>query len=180
MTLNSKTLIDVWYEVAEGVKRAGLAKVLFLNAHGGQPQVMEIVARDLRVRLGMMAVTSNWWHMGLPEGLVPPEERRHGIHGGTVETSLMLHLRPGLVRMEKAQDFRTVLPDIEERYKRLRMLGGIGIAWQAQDVHPLGVAGDATKATADLGRQITEHVSAGFAELIAEVSAYPLSAIVSR
>lgn len=180
LTLTSKTLIDLWYEVAEGVKRAGLAKILFINAHGGQPQVMEIVARDLRVRLGMMAVTSNWWHMELPAGLVPEDERRHGIHGGTVETSIMLHLRPELVRMDKAQDFRSVLPDMEARYRRLRALGGIGIGWQAQDLHPLGVAGDATAATAELGAKITDHVTAGFAELIEEISVHPLSSLVQR
>ncbi len=180
LTLSSKTLIDLWYEVAEGVKRAGLAKVLFVNAHGGQPQVMEIVARDLRVRLGMMAVTSNWWHVELPEGLVPEDERRHGIHGGMVETSIMLHLRPELVRMDQARNFRSVLPDMEARYRRLRMLGGVGIGWQAQDLHPLGVAGDATAATAELGARITDQVTAGLAELVEEVSIHPLSSLVHR
>ncbi len=180
LTLNAKTLIDVWYETAEGVKRAGLSKILFINAHGGQPQVMEIVARELRVKESILAVTSSWWHMGFPEGLVDAEEIRHGIHGGTVETSIMRHLRPDLVKMDKAADFVSVLPETEAANERLRYVGGVGIGWQAQDLHPLGVAGDASKATPEIGKAVVEHVTAGLARLIEEVSRHPLSSLVSR
>lgn len=128
LTLTAKTLMDVWFETAEGVKRAGLAKILFVNAHGGQPQVMEIVARELRVRHGMLAVSSSWWHMGLPDGLVSADEARHGIHGGTVETSIMLHLRPDLVRMDRAADFVSVLPDTEAATEGCAMSAAWGSA----------------------------------------------------
>ena len=180
LTLSAKTLMDQWFEVAESVHRAGLSKVLFINAHGGQPQVMEIVARELRVRHGMLAVSSSWWHMGLPEGLVAADEIRHGIHGGTVETSIMLHLRPDLVRMDKSENFVSVLPETEAANERLRYVGGVGIGWQAQDLHPAGVAGDASAATAELGAEIVAHVTEGLAILVAEVSRHPLSSIKSR
>ncbi|MGP1395928.1 MAG: creatininase family protein [Inquilinaceae bacterium] len=180
LTLTAKTLIDVWFETAEGVKRAGLAKILFVNAHGGQPQVMEIVARELRVRHGLLAVSSSWWHMGLPDGLVDADEARHGIHGGTVETSIMLHLRPDLVRMDRAADFVSVLPETEAANERLRYVGGVGIGWQAQDLHPDGAAGDASAATADIGARVVAHVTQGLAELVAEVSRHPLSSVKNR
>ena len=80
LTLSAKTLMDLWFEVAEGVHRAGLAKLLFINAHGGQPQVMEIVARELRVRHGMLAVAANWYDFVELETLFDPMEVRHGIH----------------------------------------------------------------------------------------------------
>lgn len=180
LTLTAKTLIDVWYEVAEGIRRAGLNKILFVNAHGGQPQVMEIVARELRVKQQILAVSSSWWHMGLPEGLVAADEIRHGIHGGTVETSIMLHLRPGLVKMDKAENFVSVLPATEAANERLRYVGGVGIGWQAQDLHPLGVAGDASAATPEIGEAVVTHVTSALAQLISEVSRYPLSSLVSR
>ena len=180
LTLTAKTLIDVWYEVAEGIRRAGLNKILFVNAHGGQPQVMEIVARELRVKQQILAVSSSWWHMGLPEGLVAADEIRHGIHGGTVETSIMLHLRPGLVKMDKAENFVSVLPATEDANERLRYVGGVGIGWQAQDLHPLGVAGDASAATPEIGEAVVTHVTSALAQLISEVSRHPLSSLVSR
>jgi len=177
LTYSAEQLIALWTAIGEGVHRAGLKKMIFLNAHGGQPQVMEIVARELRVRFAMMAVSSSWWHMGLPDGLVPPDEQRHGIHGGLVETSMMLHLRPELVKMDQAADFRPVMAEIEDEFRRLRHLGGVGMGWQAQDIHPEGVAGNAASASADIGKRIVDHVASGFAELVSETSHYPLDRI---
>ena len=128
----------------------------------------------------MMAVSSSWWHMGFPEGLVPPDEQRHGIHGGLVETSMMLHLKPDLVNMNLAANFRPVMADMEGDYKRLRHLGGVGIGWQAQDIHEAGVAGDAASASADIGKQIVDYAAAAFAELVNETSRFPLAKIRAR
>ncbi len=180
LTFSAEQLISLWTAIGEGVHRAGLRKIVFLNAHGGQPQVMEIVARELRVRYSMMAVSSSWWHMGFPEGLIPPDEQRHGIHGGLVETSMMLHLKPDLVKTELAADFRPVMADMEGEYRRLRHLGDVSIGWQAQDIHEDGVAGDAASASAEIGRQIFDHVAAAFAELVTEASRFPLERIRPR
>jgi len=175
LTLPAETLIALWRQIGESVARSGVRKMLFINSHGGQPQVMEIVARELRVRCEMLCVTSSWWHMGKPDGLIPDEETKHGIHGGMVETSLILHLAPDLVRMDRAENFVPVMKEIAEDYEKLTYVGGVGIGWQAQDIHPAGVAGDATKASADIGRAIFDHVTAGYAKLLREISAYPLT-----
>ncbi|MEJ8573923.1 creatininase family protein [Microbaculum marinum] len=180
LTLTAESLIALWREIGESVARSGIRKLLMVNAHGGQPQVMEIVARELRVRCEMLCVSSSWWHMGLPEGLVPAEEQRHGIHGGMVETSLVLHLAPDLVRMEHAADFRPVMAEIAADNEKLTYVGGVGIGWQAQDIHPAGVAGNAAAATAELGKAIFDHVVSGYVRLLAEISAYPLSRIQRR
>lgn len=180
LTLPVETLIALWREIGESVARSGIRKLLFINSHGGQPQVMEIVARELRVRRQMLCVTSNWWHMGLPDGLIPAEEERHGIHGGLVETSLVLHLRPDLVRMDRAEDFQPVMAEIEGDTEKLTYVGGVGIGWQAQDIHPAGVAGNAAAATPEIGARIFDHVVAGYAKLLGEITAYPLSRIKSR
>lgn len=180
LTFSAEQLIALWTSIGEGVHRAGVRKMVFLNSHGGQPQVMEIVARELRVRFDMVAVSSSWWHMGFPDGLIPADEHRHGIHGGLVETSMMLHLRPHLVKMDQARDFRPVMAEMEGDYKRLRHLGGVGMGWQAQDIHEDGVAGDAASASAAIGSQIVDHVAAGFAELVGETSRYPLERIRKR
>ena len=85
--------------------RTGIRKLVLFNSHGGQPQIMDIVARDLRVRLAMMVVAYSWYAGGLPAGLFDDAEVQHGIHAGAIETSMMLHLRPDLVRMELAGNF---------------------------------------------------------------------------
>ena len=180
LSLDADTLTNTWLSIGQSVYRAGLRKLLIINAHGGQPQIMHIVARELRVRYEMAVVFANTWSLGYPTGVLAEDEIHYGIHGGLSETSMMLHLRPDLVRMEHAENFRSVLPAIEGEYKHLRIIGNVNLGWQAQDLHPLGVAGNAAGATAQVGKSLVEHAASAFAVLIEEVSRYPLSNIKSR
>jgi creatinine amidohydrolase len=181
LTLSAETLIRLWTEVAESVARAGIRKLIIYNSHGGQTQIMDVVARDLRVRLRMFVVTCSYWGVGKPAGLFPDQENRHGIHGGSGETSMMLHLRPDLVREEERQNFVPASVAIENEYRHLKPEGSaIGFGWQTQDLNPAGACGNALDADADRGGQIVRHVAAGFIDLLREVDRYPLSAIVDR
>src|SRR5476649_3819 len=105
LTLSAETLIRLWTEIGESVAAAGIRKLVILNSHGGQPQIMDIVARDLRVRLKMFVVALSYWGVGKPPRLFPDSEQRHGIHGGSGETSMMLYLRPDLVRDSERRNF---------------------------------------------------------------------------
>lgn len=181
LTFSAETLMRVWTEIGESVARAGVRKLILLNSHGGNPQVMDIVARDLRVRLGMFVVAAGLGSVGTPQGLFSEEEKKHGIHGGASETSLMLHLRPDLVRTDKIDDFRPVTFELETAYKHLRAEGrGVGFGWQTQDLHMSGALGDARDSDAERGRLIVESLAPGLVELFAEVSRYPLSALRTR
>ena len=103
-------------------------------------------------------------------------ERRHGIHGGDAETSLILHFKPHLVDMAKAQNFVSIAARDEQQFKYLRPTGAFGhvYAWIASDINPAGAVGDATPATADKGRIIAEANVAGMLEVLAEVVNAPL------
>ncbi len=181
LTLTAGTLIRVWTEIGECVARAGVRKFLMLNSHGGQPQVMDIVARDLRVRLGMFAVAANLSGLHDERGLFTAQEARHGIHAGAAETSEMLHLRPGLVHAAACADFAPRTIGLEQEYRFLRAEGsGVGFGWQAQDLHPSGACGDATDADAERGRRLTLSKAQGVAALAAEMIRYPLDSIAGR
>ena len=180
LTLSTETLIRVWTEIGECVARAGIRRLLIFNSHGGQPQVADIVARDLRVRLGMFVVTTAWWQLDQQPGLFSDAEMKHGIHGGAVETSMMLHLYPELVRMDKAQNFVSLSALMENEYRLLTPEGGVGFGWQAQDLNPLGACGDATLADAAKGKQLVDGAAAGLVELLGEIVRYPLENIRPR
>jgi creatinine amidohydrolase len=175
LTLSYETLGRVWFEIGESVHRAGLRKILFVNSHGGQPQLLDIVCRDLRVRLGLFAVSVMWPALIDIDALYGADENRHGIHGGQIETSLMLHLHPEGVAMDKAENFVPLSVQIERESQLLGAEGGARFGWQAQDLHPKGACGDATKATAELGRLTLERTAARLLALIDEISRYPLS-----
>jgi creatinine amidohydrolase len=180
LTLSHETLGRVWYELGESVYRAGIRKILFLNSHGGQPQLLEIVCRDLRVKLGMFAVNVIWPRLIDMNGLFDAAENRHGIHGGQSETSVMLHLHPELVEMDRAENFVSLSVQIERESDILSPEGGARFGWQAQDLHPKGACGDATKATAELGKITVDRAATRLLELIGEIARYPLSRIAAQ
>jgi creatinine amidohydrolase len=178
LTLSAETLGRVWYEVCESVHRAGVRKVLFVNSHGGQPQVMEIVCRQLRVDLGMFAVSSQWSRFADLSDLFDPEERKHGIHAGEVETSVMRYLHPELVDMSLAENFPALSQVLEKEYDLLMSEGGaVGFGWQMQDINPKGACGNALAADVERGRMSVERAADKLIKLIGEIMRYPLSRI---
>src|SRR5882724_2037245 len=125
LTLSYETLGRVWFELGESVHRAGIRKILFFNSHGGQPQLLDIVCRDLRVKLGMFAVSAMWARLIVIDELFDAAENRHGIHGGQVETSVMLHLHPDLVEMDRAENFVPLSVQVERESEMLGPAGAV-------------------------------------------------------
>jgi len=123
LTLSAETLRRQWYELGSSTARAGVRKLLFFNSHGGQIQVMQIVARQLRIDHDMFVAAVSWPQLGLPDGLVEPAEQRHGIHAGDVETSLMLALSPAAVRPAKAADFTPLTRRAADDFPLLTEIG---------------------------------------------------------
>ncbi len=162
-------LIDAWTQIGLEVARAGIRKIVFVNSHGGNEEIMGIVARELRVRAGMLAVKSGWRFK--PEGVLTPLERRHGIHGGDAETSLILHFRPDLVDISRAENFTSIAARDEEHFTYLRPTGAFGhvYAWIASDINPSGAVGDASAASASKGQEIANSNVAGMLEVLREV-----------
>lgn len=175
LSISYETLGKVWFDVAESVHRAGCRRIIFFNSHGGQPQLVDIVCRELRVRLDMLAVACTWFQTIDMKDLFDVCERLHGIHGGAIETSVMLHLHPDLVKMDLAEDFVSASVAIHEDYAVLRSEGSTGFGWQAQDLHPSGVSGNATASTAEFGRTLVDRAARALAALIEETARYPLS-----
>ena len=175
LTLSAATVIRAWTEIGESVARAGVKKLVLITSHGGNVSAMEIVARDLRVRLGMLAVTVGWHRFGYPEGTFDAEERRHGIHGGDIETSLMLAGRRDTVRMEKAEAAIPATVGMAQEFHWLGAFRPAGFGWMTQDLHPSGTVGDARAATAEKGEAALAHGAKRFVELLREVNRFDLA-----
>ncbi|MEP9388527.1 creatininase family protein [Mesorhizobium sp. KR9-304] len=169
LTQPATTLVEAWTELGASVARAGLKKLVVVNSHGGNEEIMGIVTRELRVRFGMLAVKTSWSRFGRPAGLYSEIEDRFGIHGGDFETSVMLHFRPDLVDMTKAEDFESSVERAEREFELLRPTGMHAFAWIAPDLNPHGVVGEASRATAEKGRLTAEHQADGFIQLLRDV-----------
>jgi creatinine amidohydrolase len=172
VTSTWETTTKLWLDIGDSVARAGVEKLILINSHGGNVPMVDIVARELRVRHDMLVVATAWSRFGQPEGIAAAEEALYGIHGGDIETSIMLHFRPDLVRMEEAKDFRSAQLDFIGEFKHLRAHGPVQFGWKAQDLNPEGAVGNAAAATAEKGRAVVNHQAAGFVELCRDVHAF--------
>ncbi len=176
LTLSAETLIRVWTEVGASVARSGVRKLIFFNSHGGQVAIMDIVARDLRIREAMLVMAYSWFAAGIPEDLFSKDEIKFGIHAGAIETSMMLHLHPGLVDMGKAKNFEPKMAAMErDGYRRLTPIGAGRMGWKAEDLQSSGACGNAASADAEKGRLLVKHAAEALVELITEMDRYPIN-----
>ena len=143
VSIGTEALAHVVIELVRSA-RTWVRRVVLVNAHGGNIQALERAVRQL-----------------LAEGhdvcWVPCRTEEVDLHAGRTETSLMLHLRPGAVRLDLAvpgntEPLREILPAM--------MAGGVAA------VSPNGVLGDPTGATGEEGaRTLVEMAQHAYASL---------------
>ena len=184
LSLRAETVLRLWTDIAECVAQAGVRKLVVLNSHGGQVGLVDALARDLRARLGLLVYRVNWFDLPLVGGdgvdantLFSAHEHRFGVHGGDIETSMMLALDPAQVDMAQAQNF---VSSAEQRAQRFPLLGNgrsAKLGWQMQDYHAAGAVGNAAAATPEKGRALLDGAARGLAQLLAELHQLPLDTL---
>jgi creatinine amidohydrolase len=174
LTLSAETALRAWTEIGGSVARAGCRKLVIVTSHGGNGAVIDLVALELRRRHGLLAVVTSWHRLGYPPGLFDADELRHGIHAGGLETALMRHLRPEAVREELVADFAPRTVAMERDFAHLRAARPAGFGWMAQDLHPSGAMGDATRGTAEAGAAALAHGAEAFVALLRDVDRFAI------
>jgi len=173
-------LLGLWLAVGRSVAQAGVKKLILFNSHGGQRAHVDLAALRLRVSHGLLVVRAHSFAFGVPPGLFEADELAHGLHGGAVETSLVMHLRPDLVRTAKLSDFPSLGAALARRGGLLGAEKPVGIGWMTQDLNPHGACGNAADASAEKGARLLDHMAGRLAQLLAEVEAMPLPASEPR
>ncbi len=172
LTLSTETALQTWLELGANVANAGIKKLVIINSHGGNSSIIDLVARELRIQYAMLAVIASWSRFGYPDGLFSPQEIMHGIHGGDIETSLMLAFRPDLVRCDKMANFIPNTLQMQHDFKQLNAARPAGFGWMAQDIHPTGAMGDASIASAEKGEIAAAFGAKAFLELLDDVKKF--------
>ena len=187
LTLKAETVLRLWTEIGESVAAAGVRKLLLFNSHGGQVSVMDLVARDLRARLNLLVYSCSWFNLPLNDAqgqdlnaLFSAEEHRFGIHGGDIETSMLLALAPARVQMDRARHFASTAQLRAQQFPILGNGRSAKLGWQTQDYHPAGAVGHAAAATAAKGEALVQAAGRTLAQLLAELDQLPLSTLVDR
>ncbi|ENN87450.1 putative creatinine amidohydrolase [Rhizobium freirei PRF 81] len=176
-TLAFDEAVERWLSIAERMNNLGIRKFVMLNAHGGNSPLMTIVATEARVRFNMLAVTTSWTRFGVPDGLITPDDKAIDIHGGEIETSVMLALHPEKVDMSKAENFPSRQSDFIRNFHHLRAYGPHAFGWKMSDLSERGVAGNASVATAETGERLIAHSVKGLVELLEDVDRFDMSTL---
>ena len=159
-------MIAAIVDLGEGLVRAGINRVVLFNGHGGNVALGSIAALKLRTRFGMLAASAHWLDFGLPGGVQQPAPLVRDVHGGWVETSVMLHLAPALVKSGSAGANDALAPA-----PSLFPSGPIAWGWKIDDLANGGWVGRPDLATAAIGKALVDHAAASLAKLIDELAA---------
>ncbi|MDZ7873674.1 MAG: creatininase family protein [Rhizobium sp.] len=176
-TLTYAEAINRWLGIAEDLNRQGIRKLVLMNAHGGNSPLLTIVATEARVRFNMLVVATSWTRFGQPDGWIAPEAKAVDIHGGDIETSVMLALAPDRVDMTKAESFPSRQSDFAARFRHLRAYGPHAFGWKMSDLNSQGVAGNAAAATAERGERLLAHSVAGLIDLLDDVHTFDITTL---
>ncbi len=171
LALSASTVMAVLRDVAQSVSSAGFRRLLFLNAHGGNKALLEMMARDIRAEFGLLTFLASPSPL-TPEdrAALPEQEQRFGIHAGTVETALIMATTPQYAHPERATPH---YPDVPSETLHLTALPQV--AWLSRDWSPTGHFGDPTVATAEDGERWLKQAGEGLAALIAEIASFEVA-----
>jgi creatinine amidohydrolase len=164
--LSAQTLLAVLDDLGRCIATTPAKRLVFLNGHGGNSALLNVANRELRLAHGLMTFLA---HPGVPPdqgGVSPAGELGMGVHGGTDETSIMLHLAPHLVDMSKAE---RRIPEAIAQNTYVKFGGRVSFGWMSNDFFPDGYVGDPTPATAELGRTLFDGAVRGFSEALREI-----------
>jgi creatinine amidohydrolase/Fe(II)-dependent formamide hydrolase-like protein len=115
------------------------------------------------------------YRLGVPEGVVSsPEEEALGIHGGELETSLVLALQPESVHMDRLESGGDRVRKLYGDLEYLSLEGALPTAWLTRDLSENGVIGDPTNASVERGERMLSHLAEGLSRVFAEICEFEL------
>ncbi len=161
MWIGPETMLRTLDDLGRSLAATPATKLALLNGHGGNSSLLSVACRELRLNHQLETFLL---HPSVPPDQGGPssaDELGMGIHAGLGETSIMLHLRPELVKMELAE---RSIPEHLTANEHVRFGGSVTFGWLTSDFGPTGVIGDPTNATPEAG---AKHFDAAVAQLSA-------------
>lgn len=151
LSLHPMTLTTVAIELGRWAVANGLTKLLFLSGHGTNDAPLKSAILQLRYEFpSARFATMGLWDISPRVGALYFRDGED-IHANRGETSILLHARPEMVRMEHAHDVADVTP-------------GTRFSYAMPATTPTGVVGAPTEASAEDGAMMVEIIVADLAD----------------
>ncbi|CAN7683533.1 creatininase family protein [Paenibacillus sp. LjRoot153] len=172
ITLSATTLMAVVMDIAKSLRRSGFQKLVLVNSHGGNTDLLNMMGREIRIETGLAVFRLDPGGLGGADEWITPLEKQAGIHAGDMETSIVMAAMPHWVDMDVAPTEYPSYP--ESRYLALR---NRAFAWVMDDLSHTGVSGDATTATMAKGKAMTDKFGTYIAEALLEFQAFDMQSL---
>ncbi len=172
ITLRSTTFLSLIGDILHSLAQIGMKKVVLLNGHGGNINLLGVAAREAHIDTGMDIFIASTGALISPESLsLPKKECDQGIHAGAVETAVIWKIYPDWVRDdERAREYPQFHSDLLE----LSLEGRIPLAWMTRDLSRTGILGDATLATPELGEQVFTEMVQALVHILREIKRFSM------
>ena len=159
VSIADQTLSSLVADICDSLGQNGLQEVVVLNGHHGNLGALQYVQQHLaaRGRARIKAYTFHYWHFLGAEF----------DHAGEIETSLMLAISPGFVRMERAVPGSKKLTESKPVYSAITSAPG-----SFRAVTGNGVWGDPRKASAEKGDKLVSQAISGLAGAIKDLKKF--------
>jgi creatinine amidohydrolase len=155
-----ETFEDYVGDIVAGVASHGVRKAVLVNGHGGNAGALRRAARRLRADEVAFAPPWNWWSN--LEGLGAELFDQEGItHADAMETSMVYHVAPELVREESLQ---AAEDGASEGFGE--DVHGANVGFDTIDFSESGAAGEPTKASPEAGARLFEKASSELDALV--------------
>lgn len=100
MSLSTETYYRTVYELAEALITSGFRRIFIVNGHGGNHELVQLVARDLTLKYEAHLAAGSYWNIAWDEVAAAAKAMPGGLpgHAGIYETSQIMALRPELIQ----------------------------------------------------------------------------------
>jgi creatinine amidohydrolase len=178
ISLSRETLSRVVEDIARGVARAGFPKLVFMNAHGGNTALLDVLGRDVREGMGLLIFGLELPVFYSAPVVAPGAPAPLDIHAAHFETSVLLARCPQLMA---GRQFAGLGSDRERgkiaasfgRFKYLAPEGRpVNVPWLTGDYTDDGVVGDPTQASAAVGQLEYDKLVHTVCDVLREVAAF--------
>lgn len=180
MSLSEQTFLAVIDDIGRSVAGLRARRLAILNGHGGNTALLRVACRQLRLQYGLLTFLVHPV-LSADHGGPTGEDGEFGLgcHANAGETSLMLHLHPERVQIDRAV---ANVPLWLGEFDQVGLGGAVTFGWSAGDFGPSGVIGDPTRATAERGADLWAAVLAQLRAALVEVARFdfPTSVLAGR
>lgn len=170
LTTSVETYLAMAFEILGSIARAGFRKILVINSHGGNVSALDLVLTKCRESYpGTRIVGVTYWNAAAAELSTIRESALGGMgHACELETSIVLAVRPELVRDEQvAPDGRQAVSEFSA--KDMLKGGSVTVSRHFSEISQYGAVGDPRSASAEKGERFLAAIVNRLAKLVGEI-----------